>query len=211
MKDWKIYIGNTYNDNILILDEFKRHSGKRNIQMFKCKCLRCGNEFEATSHDVLRKDSRAVKSCGCLLKELTSELGKRTGSTNIRKIDHTRPRKWKTSCYKNGKSLPIYTNYRSMISRCYYPKDVCYKSYGERGITVCEEWKDFDNYREWAYNNGYVDNYRAHRLDNNVGYTPENVMFLSEENHNIITQYMRKQNITSMTREEVVGVINQLG
>lgn len=98
-----------------------------------------------------------------------------------------------------------------MISRCYYPKDVCYKSYGERGITVCEEWKDFDNYREWAYNNGYVDNYRAHRLDNNVGYTPENVMFLSEENHNIITQYMRKQNITSMTREEVVGVINQLG
>lgn len=30
--------------------------------------------------------------------------------------------------------------YRSMKNRCYNSKSVNYKWYGEKGITVCEEW-----------------------------------------------------------------------
>ena len=58
---------------------------------------------------------------------------------------------------------------------------------------------------------GYKDNYRTHRLDNNIGYTPDNIVFLSEYKHNIITQYMRKNNLTSMTKEEVQKIIGSLG
>lgn len=33
-----------------------------------------------------------------------------------------------------------------MIQRCSNPKNTHYKYYGERGITVCDEWAHFENF-----------------------------------------------------------------
>lgn len=64
-----------------------------------------------------------------------------------------------------------------MMSRCYRTQDVMYKDYGAKGITVCEEWHDREQFRKWAKENGYVKGLRLNRIDSSKGYSPENCAF----------------------------------
>lgn len=54
---------------------------------------------------------------------------------------------WKTRCEcqkrKYGKA---YNSWRGMIERCSNVNHDFYKSYGERGIKVCERWLQYDNF-----------------------------------------------------------------
>jgi hypothetical protein len=62
-----------------------------------------------------------------------------------------------------------------MKARCYNPKATSYKSYGKRGIRVCDEWRhDFVAFRDWAVSNGYSDNLTIDRKDANGNYEPLN-------------------------------------
>lgn len=38
--------------------------------------------------------------------------------------------------------------WRSMIGRCYQPKNGSYKNYGAIGVTVCEKWKNYEGFLE---------------------------------------------------------------
>lgn len=83
--------------------------------------------------------------------------------------------------------------YKGMKSRCYNPKDVGYKYYGKRGITVCKEWmnpefakglkgcntKGWLSFKEWALTNGYQENLSIDRIDVNKGYSPDNCRWVS--------------------------------
>ena len=44
----------------------------------------------------------------------------------------------------------LFDVWRSMIARCYNPKNQSYKTYGAKGITVCDRWKRFDYFLEDA-------------------------------------------------------------
>lgn len=75
-----------------------------------------------------------------------------------------------------GKSR-IYHIYHGMIQRCFNENDHHYANYGNRGISVCDEWlgKDgFFYFYKWAMNNGYNDSLSIDRIDNNAGYSPNN-------------------------------------
>ena len=62
-----------------------------------------------------------------------------------------------------------------MRRRCGDPKDAGYRNYGERGITVCDEWvNDYAAFREWSNANGYADDLTIDRIDNDKGYSPDN-------------------------------------
>lgn len=64
-----------------------------------------------------------------------------------------------------------------MRKRCYKPKSNCYKNYGGRGITVCDEWMGKDgqkNFYKWATENGYKKGMTIDRINNNGNYTPDN-------------------------------------
>lgn len=64
-----------------------------------------------------------------------------------------------------------------MRKRCYRPTSNCYKNYGGRGITVCDEWMGKDgqkNFYEWAIANGYRKGLTIDRINNDGNYTPEN-------------------------------------
>lgn len=85
--------------------------------------------------------------------------------------------------WRGGKtSHPLYEVYMDMLGRCYRPTHARFASYGGRGITVCQRWRD----DFWAYvadvgerpTGTLADGRAAHslnRIDNDGPYSPENV------------------------------------
>lgn len=87
--------------------------------------------------------------------------------------------------YKHGGSKTrLYTIWCDMKSRCNNLKERSYRWYGGKGIKVCEEWKDFTKFREWALNNGYEENLTIDRIDSNKDYCPENCQWLTLKENN---------------------------
>ena len=127
-----------------------------------CKCD-CGNVVEVFKGNLLKGNH--TTSCGCAIKEIVSKVNFIHGGTRTK----------------------LYYVYYAMKNRCYREKDINYKNYGGKGITVCEEWLlpnglGFKNFKEWAYNNGYFEAERGkctlERIDYNKNYCPENCKFI---------------------------------
>lgn len=66
-----------------------------------------------------------------------------------------------------------------MRSRCNDPKDKDYGRYGGRGIRVCDEWREFPAFFEWALANGYEPGLQIDREDNDGNYEPGNCRFVT--------------------------------
>ncbi len=104
-----------------------------------------------------------IKSCGCLTKT-------KKGESNT-----TLHRRWK-----------------SIIERCYMDSRTS-SIYRDRGIAVCDEWKDFFVFKEWALKNGYKHHLQIDRIDNEKGYSPDNCRYVTSKencNNRRITQYV---------------------
>jgi len=110
-----------------------------------CKCD-CGNmKVVKGSHLTLNK----VKSCGCLLHKIQNKY-----------------------YYENRR---LYTIYHDMKNRCYNNNFVGYKYYGEKDISICDEWlNDSIVFFEWALTNGYSEKLTIDRINVNGNYEPTN-------------------------------------
>ena len=116
-----------------------------------CKC-ECGNLTIVPSY---RLRHGGVTSCGC------------------HKYD-------RNFCSKKAKNHPrLYRIYQNMKTRCYNPKAEQYKWYGAKGIKICDEWLEFDNFCDWALSNGYDESAKfaqctIDRIDHTADYSPQN-------------------------------------
>ena len=107
----------------------------------------------------------------------------------------------------------LYRIWSNMKTRCFNPNDPHFPRWGGRGITVCDEWKDnFQAFFDWAMSHGYEDHLTIDRIDNEVGYSPENCRWISweEQNRNkrnvrFITYNGKTQTIGQWTKELNLG------
>lgn len=118
--------------------------------MWKCLC-EYGKETIVSRNNLTQKHTT---SCGCLRDEMHSEglFHKTHGQRKTR----------------------LYRIWRNMVQRCTNPFVTNYSDYGGRGITVCDEWRTFEPFYEWAKTHGYTDSLSVDRIDNDKGYSPDN-------------------------------------
>lgn len=94
----------------------------------------------------------------------------------------------KNPAYKHGDSkTKLYYVWAEMIQRCTNPKHRRFEDWGGRGIEVCDEWKnDYSAFKEWALENGYREGLTIDRINNDMGYSPDNCRWatVNEQNKN---------------------------
>jgi hypothetical protein len=143
-----------------------------NSWLVKCDC---GNEVvRSTSRLLGTPKRRPEKSCGCSL-YAHDGLG-----------------------VKNKKLVDVWYQ---MIRRCHNPNHQNYDVYGEKGIFVCEEWRnDYTTFYEWSLKNGYKDGLTIDRIDGTKGYNPNNCRW--------VDYYVQHQNkkVTKRSKTGITGV-----
>jgi hypothetical protein len=68
-----------------------------------------------------------------------------------------------------------YNSWRGMVQRCTNPNSANYSNYGDRGITVCEYYREFGNW--YADMLDRPSGMTLDRVDNNGNYEPGNLQW----------------------------------
>ncbi len=131
---------------------------------------------------------RRTLSCGCLNAEL------------------------KKSRIKHGmKRSPKYSVWGGILTRCDNEKDLNYKKYGARGITICDRWRKFENFYSDMGKRPSA-NYSIDRIDNSKGYFKENcrwatliVQANNKTNNRMIEYNGKTQPLSQWAREVGIG------
>ena len=164
-------------------------SGNRKRKYWLCQCD-CGNLKEVRTDGLTRG---TTKSCGCLKVENSYK--------NLTDKYQFKPK------YK-VRNRKLYFVWRDIKMRC---DDISNKRYGGRGITICNEWLNFDNFALWALNNGYKEGLSIDRINNDGNYEPSNCRWVTmkeqcrNKSTNILIEY-KDQNITLAELSEITNV-----
>ena len=110
--------------------EYLGKSEDNRVKYYKIKFIKTGFECKVTNRDI--------------------KLG------NI--FDKLFPTICNIGFYGEGKyswknNLKIYNCWIHLLNRCYNKNDNNFKNYGEKGVTVCEEWHNFQNFAKWYEEN----------------------------------------------------------
>ena len=145
---------------LVVIEECGRNA--RGRVLWRCRC-ECGNEVIVRGDDLR---SEYTTSCGCYHRERLAEANTTHGMHKTR----------------------LYKTWSDMLKRVGAIKgasEEVKRAYQDRGITVCDEWLVFENFRDWALSHGYSDDLEIDRIDNDKGYCPENCRWVSRrENTN---------------------------
>jgi hypothetical protein len=96
--------------------------------MVRCVC-QCETQVDVCLGNLRNGTTR---SCSCLQRDTVRKMKTTHGLTDTR----------------------LHRIWRMMLSRCRNPNLPFYQYYGGRGIQVCEQWREFEPFRDWALANG---------------------------------------------------------
>lgn len=136
-------------------------------RMWICICD-CGKETKVRQSDLRRGKT---KSCGCFKNELIAAAKLKHGGNRRTKVER------------------LYGVWSGIKTRVDNANRECYKNYGGRGIKLCEEWRDYSKFKEWAMNNGYQPDAKRgkctiDRIDVDGDYNPQNCRFVDRATQN---------------------------
>ena len=97
---------------------------------WKCRCL-CGSEKVINGPNLRYGRTR---SCGCLCKQVSSEIGSRLGNKH---------NGFKHGGTEGGTETREYQSWKAMLGRCRNPHRFRWDRYGGAGVKVCDHWLDF--------------------------------------------------------------------
>ena len=164
---------------------------KNNRTYWLCKCD-CGNEVVIVIQNLRNGHT---KSCGCIRMEKSSERMIRHG------IYRTR----------------FYNIWKGMKQRCNNKNSPHYVWYGGRGITVCDRWYKFENFKEDMYQSylahveGFGEkNTTIERIDVNGNYEPNNCKWatIEEQANNTKSNHFIGVNGEQLTMKEAAKKYN---
>lgn len=142
----------------------------------------CGNQKILPARSLTKKHTQ---SCGCLT--------------------HGRP-------IHNGVGTRLYGIWADMKQRCYNTKCTNYKYYGQRGIIVCEDWKnDFSVFKNWSFQNDYKEYLEIERINNNGNYEPSNCKWATEleqafNKRNNVFCFIKGEKLNTLQVEKKYGI-----
>lgn len=101
-------------------------------------------------------------------------------------------------------SHPLHNVWQKMKNRCYNINNKNYKTYGNEGVTVCDEWKtDFKTFYDWALKNGWEKGLQLDKdiLCNKLNinpkiYSPSTCVFVDSKTNAQATRVLQSNNTT---------------
>ncbi len=153
---------------LTLIKTYYKQMKTRKRKFALCKCD-CGNITEVR-YDCLTNNN--TKSCGC-----------------INTVDRTKP--------NSVKKHKLYRVYWRIKECCYNKNDKSYKYYGGRGIKICDEWLQYENFLSWCLTHGYKEGLQIDRIDTNGNYEPSNCRFVTSSDNN----YNKRNNILVLYKD----------
>lgn len=161
--------------------------GKQTAWLCKCDC---GQSVVVMGLNLKRSNTR---SCGCLWKDkvpqTNMEINTRHGES------HTK----------------LHRAWCNMRYRCFNTRCKDYGNYGGRGITICDEWRKYEAFRDWSLDNGFEEGRSLDRIDVNGNYCPNNCRWVSEkvqQNNKRNNRYLTFNGVTHTVQEwsDITGI-----
>ena len=163
-------VGQKYG-RLTVLSNVSKCRSKQTRTNWRCLCD-CGNELIVESGNLA---SGHTQSCGCYFIEQVTVHG---------------------CCSENRR---LYSVWSGMMARCHNPKSKSYKWYGEKGRSVCKDWKDVRKFFDWALSNGYKNNLTLERNDVHGNYEPANCEW-------ILLKFQNQNTTVSVGKDKVIEI-----
>ena len=196
---------------------------------YLCKC-NCGREIVTLGKNLC---NGRVKSCGCVRaseKNLQNLEGMQFGDLKVLERAEIGYTLWKCRCICGAECIvashdlisgkkkscgcrrgqnhkmsgtPIYNLWQHIKLRCFNPEYAGYENYGGRGITICDEWLNFQAFYDYISKLEQCgeEGYTIDRIDVNGNYEPGNVRFAfrraqsRNKRNNIYADYFGKRTL----------------
>lgn len=97
-------------------------------------------------------------------------------------------------------NVRLYHIWYGMLERCRNEKNSFYHRYGGRGISVCNEWNDYEQFSIWAIDHGYKDGLSIDRINNDGNYEPNNCRWITKKQQHYNTSQCRYETIDGVTK-----------
>jgi hypothetical protein len=162
----------------------RKNSPDRRDMWALFECEYCGEFVER-----VKQNGLVNLSCGCARYKLSAKSNSTPGFDSIKKH-------------------PLYAIGHALLQRCYDVNNSRYKNYGKRGISVCDEWRnDRSSFVKWGIANGYKHGLQIDRINNNLGYFPDNCRFVtcSENSRNRTTTVCTPKMVSEMRFDHEVN------